>query len=149
MRWDTFAPDLKNLIYINGKELKTWNAFLEAGSYAEFLAPGPMKEYIENDFRSQHGRQVIVSTPRVDARDFSIQIVLNGSSPAELLTNYNSLLAEFEQGAVDIQVPDLGYTYHCIYKQASKLRNYNLLTLTMSVMLNEPNPKNRTLIHGN
>jgi hypothetical protein len=135
---------MNNLVYINGKELKaTWNAFLKAGAYAEFLGTGSMKEYVENDYRDQNGKEVLIDNPREDSRELTVSFVINGSTRPVLLSNYNSLIAELQSGELDIMIPDLNCTFLCYYKSSSKPKTFTADTIVIDVTLAEPNPKGR------
>lgn len=135
---------MNNLVYINGKELKaTWNAFLKAGAYAEFLGTGSMKEYVENDYRDQNGKEVLIDNPREDSRELTVSFVINGSTRPVLLSNYNSLIAELQSGELEIMIPDLNCTFLCYYKNSSKPKTFTADTIVIDVTLAEPNPKGR------
>lgn len=135
---------MNNLVYINGKELKaTWNAFLKAGAYAEFLGTGSMKEYVENDYRDQNGKEVLIDNPREDSRELTVSFVINGSTRPVLLSNYNSLIAELQSGELEIMIPDLNCTFLCYYKSSSKPKTFTADTIVIDVTLAEPNPKGR------
>lgn len=125
-------------LYINGKGLSTWGAFIQPGTLEAFLSPAPMKSYVENSYRSQHGVEVLIKEPRVDKREFTINIFVNG------MANYNALVEELQGGKLTIKVPELGFTCYChLAYTPIKMNNYSLKAFTMAVTLSEPNPKNR------
>lgn len=131
-------------VYINGNDIATtWGAILGEGSYAEFLTPASMKEYVENDYRSQHGREVLMSEPRFDSRDITAIFHLRAQSEKTLLANYEAFVNTLASGMLKIRIPDLGYTYNVYYVNSTKFDHFNLLSLSLSVNFREPNPANR------
>lgn len=125
-------------LYINDKGLSTWGAFIQPGTLEAFLSPPAMKPYVENSYRSQHGVEVLIKEPRVDKREFTINIFVSG------ISNYNALLSELQSGKLTIRVPELGFTCYChLASSPIKMKNYSTKAFTMAVTLSEPNPKNR------
>lgn len=134
---------MNNKVYINEKELGTWGSFLEAGSYASLMQGGPMKDYVEVDFRDQDGREVLIQNPRVDGREFTINLVVRGKNPAEMLSHYELLMTELRSGNLILRVPDLNYTIRCCYRNSEHLNYFTPNVITLSVTLYEFNPTNR------
>lgn len=138
-------------IYINGRGLSTWGAFIQPGTLEGFLSPAPMKPYVKNSYRSQHGVEVLIKEPRVDERSFSLAIFVDGMNESQRLANIESLISELQSGMLSIKVPALGCIYYCyLGEEPIKMKNYSLKAFTLSVKLFEPNPKNRIPItNGN
>lgn len=132
--------------YINSKELfSTWGASLMAGSLSELLAPPTMKEYVENDYRSQDGHEVLVTEPRVESRDFALNFLLVGSDRADLLAKYKSFVEDLQSGLLELNFALAGQKFYCYYLNSQKFNCYiasNMMSL--NVYLREPNPNKRT-----
>ena len=43
-------------------------------------ASSPMKEFIENKSRLEHGKRVIINNPKVDEREITLSFAIEGSS---------------------------------------------------------------------
>ena len=73
--------------FINGRNIwSTWGAELMDGALEAILTPPPVKDYIENDSRLEHGIQ-ITSSPEIckmDSRELTLPFFITGNSPGML-----------------------------------------------------------------
>ena len=46
-------------------------------------ASAPMKEFIENKSRLEHGKRVIINNPKVDEREITLSFTIEGSSQSD------------------------------------------------------------------
>lgn len=138
---------MKGDLYINGKDAwTTWGVNMGEGFLDAIDSFVPMKDYIENDSRLEHGKQVLIVEPRVASRDLTLHFTIMGSSESDYRNKRRDFEAELQKVNVDIRVPALGAeVYHLIY--LGKSVNYAMNRLrtfsTMSSKFEEPNPTNR------
>lgn len=134
-------------LIINGFDAyRQWGIRMGDGFLDAIFAPEPMKEFIENKSRLQHGKQVLYNNPKVDERDVTLVFTLEGSSPDDYLVKYSAFKTELQKGKVEIKVPVLGdQVYRLTYlRSASFGLNIPRTFSKISIKFNEPNPANRT-----
>ena len=97
--------------FINGKNIwSTWGAELMDGALEAILTPPPVKDYIENDSRLEHGIQ-ITSSPEIckmDSRELSLPFFITGNSQSDYLDKYSSFVSELVKGKIALKIPALG-----------------------------------------
>ena len=132
-------------LFINEKDAWiTWGINMGDKFLENLLTPAPLKPFIENKSRSEHGKQVLISKAKVDERDVSLVIILEGETQSEYLSRYKSFLEELYKGRVNIRVPVLGETYKLTYQSSpTKMGNRGLKCGKFSLKFNEPNPMDR------
>lgn len=134
-------------LYVNGKDAWTeWGVNMGEGFIDAIDAFAPMKEYIENDSRLEHGKRVLVSNPRVASRELTLHFTIKGNSEADYRVKRKAFEAELQKVKVDINVPVLGEDiYHLIYlgKSVSYALSRSRIFSTMSSKFEEPNPTDR------
>ncbi|MFK2700232.1 hypothetical protein ACIXR5_12490 [Bacteroides fragilis] len=60
-------------LYINNKDAyTTWGISMDTSSLSSLMTPPPMKDFIENKSRLEHGKRVITSNPKIDERDITL-----------------------------------------------------------------------------
>lgn len=133
-------------VYINRKDAKeAWGVVLDSSAISALLAPPPMKEYIGNGSRLEHGRRVIVSNAKVDKRDVTLTLSMYACDETAFWSRYNAFCTELEKAFLEIELGDFpGVIYKCVYKSCSQFTQYNGRLAKFSLKLEEPNPKNRT-----
>lgn len=134
-------------LLINGKDAYTnFGVSMGDGFLDALCSPSPLKDFIENKSRSEHGKQVIISSPKLDERDVSLSFTLEGSSESDFNTKKQAFYSELYKGAIDIKIPAIGNgVYHLIYtgKNVSYAQNTARTFTKISMKFNEPNPNNR------
>ena len=65
---------------INGKPLSQFGATMLSGAYAELMTPAPLKSFLENKDRSKDGTDVLISNPRLDEKEVTLNFVIAGGS---------------------------------------------------------------------
>lgn len=134
-------------LYINSKDAwLTWGVNMGEGFMDAIDSFAPMKDYIENDSRLEHGKTVLVTSPKVAARDLTLHFTIKGSDEADFRTKRKAFEAELQKGQLTVRVPVLGgENYRLIY--SGKSVNYGLSVTrsfcTISAKFEEPNPMNR------
>ncbi len=110
-------------------------------------APASMKGLIENESRSKHGKQVLVSSARVASRQITLEFTIKGNTPLdfnEKKSAFYSMLYRCELTiCVPVNSPDV---YHLIYLGVSPTYDQSLdrSFCRVSVKFEEPNPTDRT-----
>lgn len=133
-------------LIINGFDAYSqWGIRMGDGFLDAIFAPEPMKEFIENKSRLQHGKQVLYNNPKVDERDVTLVFTLEGSSPSDYLSKYSAFKTELQKGKVEIKVPVLGeQIYRLTYlRSVSFGLNISRTFSKISIKFNEPNPTDR------
>ncbi|MCD7923598.1 MAG: hypothetical protein LUI85_02435 [Bacteroides sp.] len=139
---------MKNELIINGKDAyATWGVRMGDGFLDAIGAPAPMKEFIENKSRLEHGKRVIVSNPKLDEREITLSFTIKGSSRSDYQTKKKAFFDELYKGAIDIQVPaNSSEIYHLIYlgKSITYAQSIDRTFGKCSMKFCEPNPNLRT-----
>ena len=139
---------MANELIINNKDAyATWGVRMGAGFLDTISAPSPMKEYIENKSRLEHGKRVIVSNPKQDEREITLTFTIEGSSKSDYQTKKKSFFNELYNGNVDIQVPENGSeVYHLIYigKSITYAQSLDRTFGKVLMKFSEPNPAERS-----
>lgn len=133
-------------LLINGKDAySNWGVTLDDTSLSSLMTPPASKDFTENKSRSIDGKQVLVKNPRVDERDFTLQINLTAPSRSVFVSRYNSFCQELATGKLDISTIYLpGVTFKTIYKSCRQFTQFNGQIGKFILSLNEPNPTDRT-----
>ena len=138
---------MTNELIINNQDAYlVWGVNMESSFLSELLTPAPMKDYIENESRLEHGKRVIVSSPKVQSRTLTLTFRIIGNTESEFKSRYSSFVAALQSGVITLKVPKLGNeTYKLLYKKSTSFA-LNLLRTTckLSVSFEEPNPNDRS-----
>lgn len=139
-------------LFINGKDAWTeWGVSMGDGFVDAIDAFVPMKEYIENDSRLEHGKRVLVTTPRLASRELTLHFTIKGVSEADFRSKRRAFENELRKGRVTVMVPALNdEVYHLLYlgRNVSYALNRSRTFAAISAKFEEPNPSDRTL-HAN
>lgn len=135
-------------LYINGKDAyTTWGISMDDTALSTLMTPTPNKEFIENKSRLQDGKQVVSVNPKADERSLTLQINLTAKDEAQFFARYVLFCKELEIGVLNIRTkyqPDI--TYKTIYLSCSQFSQFMRGIGKFSLKLNEPNPKDRTMV---
>lgn len=139
---------MSNELLINGKDAyATWGVRMGDGFLDVIGASSPMKEFIENKSRLEHGKRVIINDPKLDERDITITFTIEAKSKSDYKAKKKSFYEELYKGKVAIQIPDNSdEVYHLTYtgKNVSYAQSLDRTFGKISAKFNEPNPSNRT-----
>ena len=125
----------------------TWGVRMGEGFLDVLGASSPMKEFIENKSRLEHGKRVIINDPKIDEREITLSFTIEGNSQSDYQAKKKAFFEELYKGVVDIQVPaNSNEIYHLIYLGKSVAYAQSLAQTfgKISAKFNEPNPANRT-----
>ncbi len=135
-------------LLINGKDAySTWGVRMGDKFLDTIGASAPLKEFIENKSRLEHGKRVIMNDPKLDERDITLTFTIEGKSKSDYQAKKKAFYAELYKGSVDIQVPDNSdEVYHLTYtgKNVSYAQSLDRTFGKVSMKFNEPNPHERT-----
>lgn len=125
----------------------TWGVRMGEGFLDVLGASSPMKEFIENKSRLEHGKRVIINDPQIDEREITLSFTIEGNSQSDYQAKKKAFFEELYKGVVDIQVPaNSNEIYHLIYlgKSVAYAQSLDHTFGKISAKFNEPNPANRT-----
>lgn len=136
-----------NELLINGKDAKTtWGVTMGSRFMSALRSEAPMKEYISNNSRLEHGVRYLVMNPKMDERKVTLEFRIKGLSVSDYEYKKDTFLGELMTGAVDINVPSrTSKTYHLLYRGNGIVYGENRKGTFghISVEFTEPNPSNR------
>lgn len=134
-------------LFINGRDAwEIWGVNMGEGFIDAIDSPLPMKDYIEDESRLEHGKRVDTSNAKVDSRDITLGFTITGNSRSDYHSKKKAFQAELEAGEFTVKIPTLGNeTYHFVYTGKSISYGLNLDGRFghFSMKVTEPNPKNR------
>jgi len=134
-------------LLINGKDAWTeWGVNMGKDFINIIDSFAPMKDYIENDSRLEHGKRVLVIEPRVSSREMTLHFTIMGDSEEDFRAKRKAFEVEMRKGQIDISIPSLGNEiYHLIYlgKSISYALNTSRTFCTIASKFEEPNPMDR------
>lgn len=135
-------------LLINGKDAyATWGVRMGDNFLDTIGASSPMKDFIENKSRLEHGKRVIVNNPKLDEREITLSFTIEGTSRSDYQEKKKAFFEELYKGEVVIQVPDNSSdVYHLIYlgKSITYAQSLDRTFGKISSKFNEPNPALRT-----
>lgn len=135
------------LLINNKNAYTTWGVRMGDKFLDTIGASSPMKEFIENKSRLEHGKRVIVNNPKLDERDITLSFTIEGNSQSDYQAKKKAFFDELYKGTVDIQVSaNSSEIYHLIYlgKSITYAQSLDRTFGKISMKFNEPNPDNRT-----
>ncbi|MFV0325923.1 MAG: hypothetical protein ACK5LF_16340 [Bacteroides xylanisolvens] len=137
---------MEDLIINNRNAFTEWGVRVGDGFLDAIGAPAPMKDFIENKSRLEHGKRVIINNPKLDERDVTLTFTIQGNSQTDYQSKKSAFQNELYKGALIIQIPSNGSEiYHLIYtgKSISYAQSLDRTFGKLTVKFNEPNPTNR------
>lgn len=139
---------MKGDLIVNRKDaFTTWGIRMGEGFLDALGSSVPMKEFIVNKSRLEHGKRVITTTPKVDEREFTLSFTIEGVTASDYQEKKKAFFEELYKGVIDIQVPLVSSEiYHLIYlgKNITYAQSLDRTFGKCSMKFCEPNPDNRT-----
>ena len=118
---------------------------LEDGALSALMTPPPIKEFIENESRLQHGKKVIARWPKYDERELTLPFHLIANSKEDFFRKYNLFCEEvLALGEFELKTrfqPDV--VYRLIYLNCTQFRQFIREMAAFALKVSEPNPANR------
>lgn len=127
-------------------DLDIFGITLVKGWREALLTPAPVKDYVINDSRLEHGQSVIATQKyaKKDKRDISITFFLEGKTEEEYLQRYEDFLNKIAySGEFCLKVPQLKRIFKLVYSQCSQFGDYGLKKGKFVLKLTEYNPDDR------
>ena len=137
---------MKEKLIINGENAdEKWGISLGESSLSELMTPPANKAFIENESRLQHGKQILVANPKVEARNLTLQLNLTAATKSAFFVKYNLFCKEvLATGVLNIET---GYqeevVYKTIYVSCSQFSQFMQGIAKFSLKLIEPDPSDR------
>lgn len=134
------------IVTINSLDAKMkWGIVFESSAISALMTPPPMKSFIENSSRLEHGKRVVTTNPKVESRTLSLSFSLYANDEETFFNRYDSFCAELEKGTVNIMLSNRPtIVYKLIYKSCKQFTQYNNRLAKFILNLEEPNPKDRS-----
>lgn len=136
-----------NVLYINGKDAWiTWQALLIDDSYSNLMQDADLKPYVENDFRSQPGKKILINNPQPTDRNVQLVFDIQADSMIEYNKKKTALINEMKGKLFEFKVIPLMTIYKMILPPGYFLSlglDTGLSSGKLSVRLNEPDPTDR------
>ena len=137
---------MKEKLIINGENAdEKCGSSLGESSLSELMTPPANKAFIENESRLQHGKQILVANPKVEARNLTLQLNLTAATKSAFFDKYNLFCKEvLATGVLNIET---GYqeevVYKTIYVSCSQFSQFMQGIAKFSLKLIEPDPSDR------
>lgn len=134
---------MPDLIINNKDALKEWGVRINDNFLDMLGAPVSLKEFIENKSRLEHGKEMVVESPKLDERELALTFTIQGGSPEDYQRKKKAFFEELYKGTVDIQVPDnSSEVYHLVYlgKSVSYAQSLDRTFGKITSKFCEPNP---------
>lgn len=128
-------------------DLDNYGITLVKGWREALLTPAPVKSFVTNDNRLEHGQSIIATSDyvKLDKRDVSISFFLEGSTQDDYLSKYESFLQKIAySGQICLKAPCLKRVFKLVYSQCSQFGDYGLKKGKFTVKFTEYNPNDRT-----
>lgn len=134
-------------LFINNKDAyTTWGISMDNTSLSTLMTPPPLKEFIENSSRFEHGKRVITSNAKKDERNLTLQINLTAHNEQEFFSRYLSFCNELATGVLNIRTKyQPTVVYKTIYLSCSQFSQFMRGIGKFSLKLCEPNPSDRDI----
>lgn len=134
------------LIINNVDAYETWGVSMGKDFLDAIDSFVPMKDYVTNKSRLEHGERVLIGSPKIDSREVTLSITISGASKADYRNKRKLFEAELQKGLMTVSVPALGAeVYKLVYLGKSPSYNMNLARTfsEVSIRFKEPNPMDR------
>lgn len=129
---------------INGVELP--GVRMGKGFKDELLSPNPLKEFVTNQSRLEHGERTIALNPKFSKRSLTLEFQVTGRTKVEFTQNKDRLYAHLYSGVFVISdLPFTGEVFNLIYtgKSISYSSGLTDLACKIKASFDEPNPGER------
>ena len=134
-------------LFINSKDAyTTWGISMDDTSLSSLMAPPPLKEFIEDTSRLEHGKRVDTSNPKMDERNITLQINLTARDKDEFFSRYTSFCEELATGVLEIRTKyQPTVLYRTTYLSCSQFSQFIQGIGKFTLKLNEPDPSRRNI----
>lgn len=134
-------------LFINGKDAyQEWGISMGEGFLNVLEEPAPLKEYVTNSSRLEHGVQYSKTVPKTDERSLVLNFIIDGVNSNDFIAKRKNFYSILYNGDIDICVPVNGESiYHLKYtgKSVTYSQNIERTSCKIAVKFQEPNVMNR------
>ncbi len=130
-------------------DLNEFGVTLIRGWREALLTPAPVKSYVSNDSRLEHGISMVATADcaKVNQREIDLPMFLEGETEDDYLDKLEKLFNKIAySGEIYMKVPVLKRVFKFVYSQCTKFGDYGLNKGNFTLKLVEPNPKDRLKI---
>lgn len=130
-------------------DLNEFGVTLIRGWREALLTPAPVKSYVNNDSRLEHGISMVATADcaKVNQREVDLPMFLEGETEDDYLDKLEKLFNKIAySGEICMKVPVLKRVFKFVYSQCAKFGDYGLKKGNFTLKLVEPNPKDRLKI---
>lgn len=130
-------------------DLNEFGVTLIRGWREALLTPAPVKSYVGNDSRLEHGISMVATADcaKVNQREIDLPMFLEGETEDDYLDKLEKLFNKIAySGEICMKVPVLKRVFKFVYSQCTKFGDYGLKKGNFTLKLVEPNPKDRLKI---
>lgn len=140
---------MKGDLLINGMDAwETWGVNMGEDFLNVIDGFAPMKDFIENESRLEHGKRVIYAEPKIASRDLTLSFTIKGKNTYDFRAKRKAFEMELYKGKIEVVIPALGddiYKLTYLGKSVSYAMNVTRTFCTISAKFEEPNPKDRMI----
>ena len=130
-------------------DLNEFGVTLIRGWREALLTPAPVKSYVSNDSRLEHGISMVATADcaKANQREIDLPMFLEGETEDDYLDKLEKLFDKIAySGEICMKVPVLKRVFKFVYSQCTKFGDYGLKKGNFTLKLVEPNPKDRLKI---
>jgi len=129
---------------INGRDALEMGIRMGEGFFSAIEGPLPMKDYIENNSRLEHGKQVIYANPKFADREVILPFTVVGRDERDFQSKLKAFENILYNGLVEIYLPVTDKTYRLVYLRSQTYAlNLNRTVCNVAVKFNEHQPNRR------
>lgn len=140
---------MKGELFINGQDAyTTWGISMDDTSLSSLMTPPPMKEFIENKSRTEHGKRVVLDNPKIDERNITLQINLTAKNKEDFFSRYNRFCTELAKGVLEIKTKyQPNVLYRTIYVSCSQFSQFvqGIGKFVLRLVEYNPSPEGRAI----
>lgn len=124
------------------------DAYTNYGAWVESVSPfrqfAAMKEYTTNKSPLRDGKEVDPTPPKVDERDITLTLYVEGKTEVIMESRLDALEAVLRSGLLEIRIPrHNNKIYRVNYISCTQFADYNGRLAKFILKFNEPNPNDR------
>lgn len=124
------------------------DAYTNYGAWVESVSPfrqfAAMKEYTTNKSPLRDGKEVDPTPPKVDERDITLTLYVEGKTETIMESRLDALEAVLRSGLLEIRIPRHNKKiYRVNYISCTQFADYNGRLAKFILKFNEPNPNDR------
>lgn len=118
---------------------------MDSSSLSALMTPAPLKDFVSNESRLDHGRQYIATHPRLKERELTLRLNLHALTTELFYARYAAFCKDvLATGTVNISTRyQEGTVYRCLYQSCTQYTQYRGKVAKFALRLMEPDPTDR------